>query len=142
MNIINSPSLNDQEGEDLTSAYRKVKSYASYFQEAVQPKSMVLVELILVSGICINSATPPKIGYLHDFTEMLYLFSLAAITKHHTLSGLKKIRHLFSLSSGRLEIEIKVSVGPGSLQRLHRRILPRLRPASGDFQRSLLLTGL
>ena len=32
-----------------------------------------------------------KMDYLEDFTERLYLFSLGAITKHHILSGVKRL---------------------------------------------------
>lgn len=86
---------------------------------------MVLVELILVSGICINSTALPEMGYLHDFIEVLYQFPSAAITKHHTLSGLRRLES-YTLGSGRLEVEIKVSAGPGSLRKLYRRTPPCL----------------
>ena len=51
----------------------------------------------LIPGIFICSITLPKMDYLKDFTERLYLFSLAAITKHCIPSGLKRL-DVYSLS--------------------------------------------
>ena len=78
----------------------------------------------LIPGICICFITPPKMDYLKDFTERLYLFSLAAITKHYILGGLKRLEFILSQFWKARSWNPGVS-GPGFLQRS---ILPCLSP--------------